>query len=341
MVALKAALRVGDIVEAQVDVARRNRIRANHSATHLLHAALRETLGEHVTQKGSLVAPDKLRFDFSHTGAVSAEELSRIEQQVNAQIWANAVVTTRLMTPDAAIAAGAMALFGEKYGEEVRVLSMGEGKPFSVELCGGTHVERTGDIGLFKVLSESAIAAGIRRIEATTREEAYAAVAAAESALKQTALQLTATPEDVPTRVQALLEERKALQKELAEAKKQLALGGAGASTPAAETVNGVTFIRRHLDGLPAKELRTVALEFLGKQERTVVAVTTNDEGKGSVVVALSPDVVGTYDAPTLVKAAVAVLGGAGGGGRPECAQGGGADGSQGEAALDAVRALL
>jgi alanyl-tRNA synthetase len=350
IIALNATLKLGDIVEAQVDIDRRDRIRANHSATHLLHASLRQTLGDHVTQKGSLVAPDKLRFDFSHTGGVTSEELTRIEQQVNANVWANAAVTTRLMTPDAAIAAGAIALFGEKYGEEVRVLTMGGGglgeRPpsehiFSIELCGGTHVERTGDIGLFKILSESAIAAGIRRIEAVTRDDAYHAVVASETALKQTALQLTATPEDVPARVQALLDERKALHKELAEAKKQLALGGAGAATPEAETVNGVTFIRRHLDGLPAKELRNVALEFLGKLERTIVAVTTNDEGKGSVVVALSPDIVGMYDATALVKAAVAVLGGAGGGGRPDCAQGGGADGAKGEAALAAIRALL
>ncbi len=338
---LQGVLRVGDTVEAQVDSARRDRIRANHSATHLMHAALRQVLGEHVTQKGSLVAPDKLRFDFSHQGPLSAQELAQVERQVNRQIWANEAVTTNLMSPDAAIAAGAMALFGEKYGEEVRVLSMGNTLPFSVELCGGTHTERTGDIGLFKILSESAIASGVRRIEAATRDDAYEYVSKMEGVLRTSAQALTVAPEEVAGRLALVLEERKTLQKELAEARKHLALGKGGPSAPASETVNGIRVISRHLEGLSAKELRPVALEFLGDATNTLVAVTTNDDGKGSVVVALSSDLTSRYQAPELVKAAVSALGGAGGGGRPECAQGGGPDGMKGPQAIAAVRALL
>jgi alanyl-tRNA synthetase len=338
---LQGVLRVGDTVEVQIDTARRRRIRANHSATHLLHAALRQVLGEHVTQKGSLVTADKLRFDFSHNGAVGAEELLQVEWQVNRQIWANAPIATRLMTPEAAIEAGAMALFGEKYGEEVRVLSMGHDTAFSTELCGGTHAERTGDIGLFKIVSEAAIASGIRRIEAVTLDDAYEYVAGLESTLKACALQLTVAPEEVSVRLATLMDERKALQKELAEAKKQLALGGSGSAAAEEVTINGVQFVSKHIDGLPAKDLRGVALDFLKGRENTLVAVTTNDEGKGSVVVALSSDLLPRLNAADFVKAAVAVLGGAGGGGRPELAQGGGADGTKGVAALQAIAALL
>ncbi len=339
-------LAVNDTIDITIDTERRARIRANHSATHLMHAALRNVLGSHVTQKGSLVAPDRLRFDFSHTGAVTPEELQQIEVQVNQVIWRNTPVSTRLMPPDDAINAGAMALFGEKYGEEVRVLSMGidEGdndKDYSVELCGGTHVERTGDIGLFKILSESAIAAGVRRIEAVTLHDAYDYVTTLETNLKACATRLTVTPDDVPERLDALLSERKSLQKELAETKKQLALGGGSGGGAEEEMIGNVTYIKRHLEGLPPKELRDIAQGFLKDKQAAIAAVTTNFEGKGSVVVALSADLTTQYQAADFVKTAVEAMGGKGGGGKPELAQGGGPDGSKGPDALAAVKALL
>src|SRR5690606_30470941 len=255
---------VGDTVHMAVDAARRDRIRANHSATHLLHAALRNHLGGHVTQKGSLVADDRFRFDFSHPKPLTAGEIAAIEAEVNAEIRHNEPVVTRLMSPDDAIAAGAMALFGEKYGEEVRVLSMGRsdwqgsGHNFSVELCGGTHVTATGDIGLFRIVSESAVSSGVRRIEALTGEAARQWVVGREDALKAVAAALKTAPEEVETRVAALLDERRRLERELAEAKKQLALGGgAGSAAPAAdEAIAGTAFSGQVLHGMDARELR-------------------------------------------------------------------------------------
>jgi alanyl-tRNA synthetase len=342
-VTLQKAVAHGDVVAIAYDAELRAATRANHSATHLLHAALREALGEHITQKGSLVTASRLRFDFSHHQGVSAEELQRIEARVNEMIYGNSLVTTALMTPDAAIAAGAMALFGEKYGEEVRVLSMGapmEGsKSFSIELCGGTHVERTGDIGYFKIISESAIASGVRRIEAVTRADAVQVMQQQESVLKQAAGLLTVSSEEVATRLASLLEERKSLQREVAEAKKQLALANSGEVSR--EMLGDVQFISRHSEGLEAKELRGIAMELLAGQARTIVALTTNVEGKGAVLVAVSSDIITTHPAPTYVQKAVEVLGGKGGGGRPEMAQGGGADGGKGEAALAAIKGLL
>ncbi|TAE35057.1 MAG: alanine--tRNA ligase [Alphaproteobacteria bacterium] len=327
-------LRVGDTVEVRIDHERRERIRANHSATHLLHAALRAVLGEHVSQKGSLVTEDKLRFDFSHNSAVRAEEIQRIEEIVNAQIWGNSAVTTRIMTPEDAMNAGAMALFGEKYGEEVRVLSMGH-DAYSVELCGGTHVQATGDIGMFVITSESAIAAGVRRIEAATRLDAYAFMHQQRNLIMQSAQMLTATTTEVPARIMALLEERKASQKEMAQLKRDRAMSQGGEVQEV--QIGDITILTRHMDGLPAKELRAIAMELMHGRTHTIVALTTNDEGKGSVLVAVSSEVQARYPAPSLVQIATPILGGTGGGGKPDMAQGGGADGSKAKEALAAI----
>ena len=338
-------VKVGDVVKLDVDVVRRDAIRANHSATHLLHAALRDRLGGHVTQKGSLVAADRLRFDFSHPAALSAEDIAAIEAEVNAEIRANEAVTTRLMTPDDAIAAGAMALFGEKYGDEVRVLAMGRpngGRHYSVELCGGTHVRATGDIGLFRIVSESAVSSGVRRIEALTGEGARTWLVGREDALKQTAGLLRTTPDEVESRVAALLDERRKLERELAEAKKALALGGgSGAPAAADEEVGGVKFSGQVLEGLDPKDLRGLldqAKQRLGSGVAVIVAV---NEGKASIAAAVTEDLTGTISAVDLVRAGVEALGGKGGGGRPDMAQGGGPDGTKAADAIAAAKAVL
>ena len=337
-------IRVGDSIHLTIDANRRARIRANHSATHLLHAALRKHLGSHVTQKGSLVAPDRLRFDYSHQKALTPEEIAVIEAEVNAHIRANEPVTTRLMTPDAAIEAGAMALFGEKYGDEVRVLSMGraDDKSYSVELCGGTHVAALGDIALFKIVSESAVASGVRRIEALTGEAARLWLTNREERLKEAAAALKAAPEEVPARIAALVEERRRLERELADAKKALALGGGGKAEAAGpEQVGGHSFIGQVLDGLDPKALRGIvddAKKQLGSGVAVVVAV---NDGRASVAVGVTDDLAGQFSAVELVKRAVAELGGQGGGGRPDMAQGGGPDGGKAEAAVAAVKAAL
>lgn len=333
---------VGDTVHLAVDAARRDAIRANHSATHLLHAALRKRLGGHVTQKGSLVAPDRLRFDFSHPSALTPQEVADIEADVNAQIRHNGAVGTRLMTPEDAIAAGAMALFGEKYGDEVRVLSMGRGddQHYSVELCGGTHVNATGDIAIFKIVSESAVSSGIRRIEALTGEAARQWLNARDERLKEAAAALKASPDDVPARVLSLVEERRRLERELADAKKALALGGGGATAPAGpEQVHGVNFVGQVLEGLDPKSLRGAVDEAKARIGSGVVALVAVNDGRASVAVGVS-DGLG-LSAVDLVKTAVAVLGGQGGGGRPDMAQGGGPDGSKAGDALGAVREAL
>jgi alanyl-tRNA synthetase len=335
---------VGDTVKLSVDAARRDRIRANHSATHLLHAALRNRLGGHVSQKGSLVADDRLRFDFSHPNALTPSEIADIEADVNAQIRHNESVGTRLMTPEDAIAAGAMALFGEKYGDEVRVLSMGrgDGQNYSVELCGGTHVNATGDIALFKIVSESAVSSGVRRIEALTGEAARVWLNARDERLKEAAAALKASPDEVPARVAALVEERRRLERELADAKKALAMGGGGAAAPAGpEQVGGLNFIGQVIDGLDPKELRGAVDEAKARIGSGVAALVAVNEGRASVAVGVTTDLVGSVSAVDLVKAAVAALGGQGGGGRPDMAQGGGPDGAQAAAALDAVKAAL
>jgi alanyl-tRNA synthetase len=337
---------VGDTVHLKVDAERRARIRANHSATHLLHAALRNALGGHVTQKGSLVAEDRLRFDFSHPKALTAEEIATVEAEVNAEIRHNEQVTTRLMTPDDAIAAGAMALFGEKYGDEVRVLSMGRagdgGLNYSVELCGGTHVRATGDIGLFRIISESAVSSGVRRIEALTGEAARRWVVGREEALKSVAASLKTAPEEVEARVASLVEERRRLERELAEAKKQLALGGGGAAAPTAEEdIGGVKFSGQVFQGMEARELRGLLDEAKKRLGSGVAAIVAVNEGKAAFAVGVTDDLTNRFSAVDLVRAGVAALGGQGGGGRPDMAQGGGPDGGKADEAIAAVRAAL
>lgn len=337
-------LKVGDAVHLTVDHARRAAIRANHSATHLLHEALREHLGTHVAQKGSLVASERLRFDFSQPSAVTAEQMAAVEADVNAQIRGNGAVSTRLMTPEDAIAEGAMALFGEKYGDEVRVVSMGtngDGSTYSLELCGGTHVRALGDIGLFKVVGESAVSSGVRRVEALTGEAARAYLAGRDEKLREAAAVLKASPDEVPARVAALVEERRRLERELADAKKALALGGGGAAVAGPEQVGGVNFVGRVLDGLEAKALRGAVDEEKQRIGSGVVALVAVNDGRASVAVGVTDDLKDTKSAVDLVKLAVAALGGQGGGGRPDMAQGGGPDGAAGDAAIDAVRSAL
>jgi len=338
---------VGDSVHLEVDIEHRDAIRANHSATHLLHAALRHRLGGHVTQKGSLVAADRLRFDFSQPTALTPDDIAAIEAEVNAEIRHNEDVTTRLMSPDEAIEAGAMALFGEKYGDEVRVLAMGrlggEGRNYSVELCGGTHVSATGDIGVFRIVSESAVSSGVRRIEALTGEGARQWLVGREEQLKGTAGLLRTTPDEVEARVAALLDERKRLERELAEAKKALALGGSGPAQAATtdEEIGGIKFAGQVIDGLDAKELRGLldqAKQRLGSGVAVIVAV---NDGKASIAAAVTEDLAGKVSAVDLVRAGVEALGGKGGGGRPDMAQGGGPEGAKAADAIAAVRAVL
>jgi alanyl-tRNA synthetase len=336
------AVRVGDAVLAEVDHARRTAIRAHHSATHLLHEALRRRVGTHITQKGSLNAPDRLRFDISQPRPLTAEELSDVAAAVNARIRENSPVTTRLMTPDQAVEQGAMALFGEKYGEEVRVVAMGEGEgnrgAYSIELCGGTHVGRTGDIGYFRIVSESPVAAGVRRIEAVTGAAAEALVATAEQRLAQAAGVLKASPAELPDRVAALLEDRRKLERQVAELQKKLATGGSAAEL---EQVAGVTLAARNLGDVPARDLKGLA-DAIGKQIGSgVVALVSTAEGKASIVVGVSSDLTARFNAVDLVRAASAAVGGKGGGGRPDLAQAGGPDAAAADGALAAVRLAL
>ncbi|MDZ4306259.1 alanine--tRNA ligase [Allopontixanthobacter sp.] len=339
-------IKVGDTVHLDVDADRRDRIRANHSATHLLHAALRNRLGEHVTQKGSLVAEDRLRFDFSHPKPLTDDDIAAIEREVNDEIRSNEAVSTRLMTPEDAIEAGAMALFGEKYGDEVRVLSMGrtggEGQSYSVELCGGIHVTATGDIGVFRIISEGAVSSGVRRIEALTGEAARQWLVGREEALKSVASAMKTAPEDVAARVTALLEERKVLERELAEARKQLALGGGGAAAgPKDENIGGVAFSGQVIEGLDPKELRPLLDQTRTRMGSGIASAITINDGRAAVAVAVTDDLTDRFDAVALVRVGVESLGGKGGGGRPDMAQGGGPDASQADAALNAVRAAI
>ena len=335
---------VGDAVRLSVDAERRTRVRANHSATHLLHAALRHRLGSHVTQRGSQVGPDQFRFDFSHPKALSREDIEAVEAEVNRHIRENEPVTTRLMSPDEAIAAGAMALFGEKYGDEVRVLSMGRGgeASYSVELCGGTHVHALGDIQLFKIISESAVASGVRRIEALTGEAARRWLTERESRLREAAAALKAAPEEVPARIAALVEERRRLERELAEARKALALGGGGKAEAAApEQVGGINFIGQVLEGIDPKGLRGLIDEAKKRVGSGVVAMVAVNDGRASVAVGVTDDLTAQRSAVDLVRTAVEAVGGQGGGGRPDMAQGGGPDGDKAGEAVQAVRVAL
>jgi alanyl-tRNA synthetase len=327
---------------AELDHARRGAIRANHSATHLLHEALRRRLGTHVAQKGSLNAPDRLRFDVSQPTPIGREDLAWVEREVNARIRENSEVTTRLMTPDAAVAEGAMALFGEKYGDEVRVVAMGAGEgnrpAYSIELCGGTHVRRTGDIGLLRIVGESAVSAGVRRIEAVTGEGALASFAETERRLAEIAAALKAGPAEVPERVNALLEDRRRLERTVTELQHKLATGGGAAEI---EDIGGVRFTGRNLGDIPAKDLKSLA-EAIGKQmEGGVVALVSTAEGKASIVVGVSKGLLSRFNAVDLVRAASGAVGGKGGGGRPEMAQAGGPDAAGADAALAAVRAAV
>ena len=346
-------LSVGALVHQHIDDTRRDAIRANHSATHLLHEALRRVLGPHVTQKGSLVNEHHLRFDFSHPRAMQVDEVDAVEALVNNLIRQNEEVATRLMTPDEAIEAGALALFGEKYGEEVRVLSMGLGRDdnaaaaYSVELCGGTHVRRLGDIGLLKISSEGAVASGVRRIEARTGAGALEQIAAHEHVLHAATGELKVGIEDLPARIAKLLDERKYLDRELAEAKKQLALAGSGTGAGASDAdeatreINGVKFMARCLDGLPAKELRGLVDEGKKQLGSGVVVFIGIDGGKAGIAVGVTDDLTDRFDAVTLVQAGSAALGGKGGGGRADMAQAGGPESGNGPQAIADIEALL
>ena len=332
--------RPGQAVVATVDHARRGAIRAHHSATHLLHEALRRKLGTHVAQKGSLNAPDRLRFDVSHNKPMEPAELAWVEAEVNARIRENAEVSTRLMTPEAAVAEGAMALFGEKYGEEVRVVSMGRDgdRAFSVELCGGTHVRRTGDIGLFRIVSEGGVAAGVRRVEAVTGEAALALIDDSMAQLREAAAVLKVNPADLPGRITTLLEERRKLERDVGELRKKLATGGAAAEV---EEIAGLRVALRDLGDTPAKDLRGIAEAILKAGSADLVVLASNEGGKASIVAGLAEAAKGRADAPTLVRAAAAAVGGKGGGGKPDMAQAGGPDGDKLADALAAVRAAL
>jgi alanyl-tRNA synthetase len=334
--------RVGAPAVAEVEHARRTAIRAHHSATHLLHEALRRKLGTHVAQKGSLNAPDRLRFDISQPRPITAEELAWVESEVNARIRENTEVTTRLMTPEAAVETGAMALFGEKYGDEVRVVSMGEGEgnkqAYSIELCGGTHVRRTGDIGLFKIVGEGAVSAGVRRIEAVTGAAALAQIEATERRLNELAGVLRASPAEVVERVAALQEERRKLERQNAELQRKLATGGGGATI---EEVNGVKLSARNLGEVPPRDLKGLAETIRGQLGSGVVALVSTADGKASIVVGVSADLTPRYSAVDLVRAASAAVGGKGGGGRPDMAQAGGPEAEKADEALAAVREAL
>ncbi|MBR0665723.1 alanine--tRNA ligase [Roseomonas hellenica] len=339
------AARPGLAVVAEVDHGRRGAIRAHHSATHLLHEALRRKLGTHVAQKGSLNAPDRLRFDVSHPKPIEADELAWVEAEVNARIRENAEVITRLMTPEAAVAEGAMALFGEKYGDEVRVVAMGRDEAaterrgnYSVELCGGTHVTRTGDIGLFRIVSEGAVAAGVRRLEAVTGETALKLIDESDAYLRDAATLLKARPQELAERVGALLEDRKRLEREVVDLRKKLATGGGAA---AVEEIGGFRVALRNVGEVPPRDLKGLVEAILQGGTADIVAVVSTADGKASVMVGLGDAARGKADAVTLVRAASAALGGKGGGGKPDMAQAGGPDASQADEALAAVRAAL
>jgi alanyl-tRNA synthetase len=341
----EGVLRKGSALALEVDHARRSLIRANHSATHLLHEALRQVLGEHVAQKGSLVAPDRLRFDFSHPKPIDEGEIERVEDLANDKVLENAEVTTRLMAVDDAIASGARALFGEKYGEEVRVVAMGKAGNalgWSVELCGGTHVARTGDIGLVSIVSQGAVAAGVRRIEAMTGQAARRHLTQESRRLEYLAQLVKAPVGEIDTRFAQLLEERKRLERDLAETRKKLAMGGGEKSGDGIRTVGDVKLLARALEGVDIKDLKGLVDEGKKRVGSGVVAIVgITGEGKAGIVVGVTPDLTARYNAVELVRKGAEALGGKGGGGRPDMAQAGGPDGSKAQAALDAVAAML
>jgi alanyl-tRNA synthetase len=343
----RGSVKVGDPLLLEVDHARRADIRRNHSATHLLHEALRQVLGDHVAQKGSLVAPDRLRFDFSHPKPMTPDEIERVEDIANDIVLQNSPVTTRLMALDDARASGARALFGEKYGDEVRVVAMGESggntMGWSVELCGGTHVRRTGDIGLISGLTDSGVAAGVRRLEALTGRVARKAAARQIEVAKAASAELKVSLEDLPARVAALLDERKKLERELTEAKKKIAMGGGGrAAADGVRSIGDVRLLARAVSGIDIKDLKSLADEGKKQVGSGVVAIVgVTEEGKAGIVVGVTPDLIERFNAVDLVRKGAEALGGKGGGGRPDMAQAGGPDGGKADAALAAIAAAL
>ena len=344
----EGTLKSGQALALAVDHDRRSAIRANHSATHLLHEALRQVLGDHVAQKGSLVAPDRLRFDFAHPKPMSPEEIERVEDIANEVVLQNSPVTTRLMAVDEARASGARALFGEKYGDEVRVVAMGEGghntMGWSVELCGGTHVRRTGDIGVISVVGESAVASGVRRLEALTAKAAHKSQNHIAQVAKAAAAELKTSVDDVPNRLAALIDERKRLERDLAEARKKLAMGGGGAraAEDGVRSVGDTKLLARAVSGIDVKDLKSLVDEGKKQVGSGVVAIVgVTQEGKAGIVVGVTDDLTARFNAVDLVRRGAEALGGKGGGGRPDMAQAGGPDGSKAEAALAAIAAAL
>jgi alanyl-tRNA synthetase len=351
----QGTLKAGTALQLEVDHGRRSSIRAHHSATHLLHEALRQVLGDHIAQRGSLVAPDRLRFDFVHPKPITPEELARVEDIANEVVLENDEVTTRLMGVDEAREAGARALFGEKYGDEVRVVSMGKtarehgqnALGWSVELCGGTHVKRTGDIGLISVTGESAVASGVRRIEALTGNYARKHANDMMQLAKNAAAELRSTPEDMPARIAALMEERKKLERDLSDARKKIAMGGGasasnGSGAAGVREVGDVKLMARAVEGIEMKDLKSLAddgKKQLGSGVVAIVGVT--DDGKAGVVVGVTADLTARYNAVDLVRVASEALGGKGGGGRPDMAQAGGPDGAKANAALAAIEKAM
>jgi len=342
---LKGSVSVGDQASLQVNSDNREKTKRNHSATHIMHEALRRVLGPHVTQKGQMVDGERIRFDISHGAAITKDELSKVEDQVNEVILQNASADTKLMAPEAAIEAGAMALFGEKYGDEVRVLALGdplgeEDKPYSVELCGGTHVARTGDIALFKIISEGAVAAGIRRVEAVTGAEARQHLEGQAALTRELAVNLKVQPDQVPERVQNLMDDRRKMEKEIAELKKKIALGGGGGVAMSAEEINGTKFLGKVLDGVSGKDLRGMMNDQLQAIGSGIVAFIATNEGKVAVGVAVTPDLTDKYSAVDLVNAGAEKVGGRGGG-KPGMAQAGGTNVDGADDALAAIRSSV
>ena len=336
--------------ELAVDPARRAKIQANHSATHLLNEALREVLGDHIAQRGSLNAPDRLRFDFSHQKALSAEELKQIETDVNRLIRQNGTVETRIMTPDDARALGAQALFGEKYGDEVRVVSMGQqagsgkgtdGNTYSLELCGGTHVKRLGEIGAFVTLGDSASSAGVRRIEALTGQAALDYLRAQDARLTETAAMLKAPATEVAERVKALMDERKALANEVAQLRRELAMGGGAKEAAPSEVINGVAFQAQVLQGVTGKDLPALIDEMKAQMGSGAILLIADTGDKAAVAVGVTADMVDRVSAVDILRAVTPELGGKGGGGRPDMAQGGGASAENAKAAIAAAKTVL
>ncbi|WOR15860.1 alanine--tRNA ligase [Hyphomonas sp. FCG-A18] len=344
---IEGDLTLGETAALAIDATRRTQIMSNHSATHLLHAALRNVLGTHVTQKGSLVEADRLRFDFSHNAPLTDAEIEAIEDEVNAVVRQNRDTGIKVMSPDAAIEAGALALFGEKYGDEVRVLTMGQAlaeqdNPYSVELCGGTHIERTGDIGLFTVLSEGGVSAGIRRIEATTGAEAIAFLRGRAQVAVDLAASLKVPLKDVSQKVSGLVDDRKKLERDLAQTKKALAMAGQGGGAPSGpEEINGIKLVARVAEGVGGKDLRALIDEAKAQMGSGIAVFIGVNDGKAAVAVGVTKDLTEQISAVDLVRVAAAEVGGKGGGGRPDMAQAGGPDGSKAEVALEAVRTAL